>query len=71
VNIFEEYFEGLEPAPIVDRSSARTMYVYKDVESPTVSKINDLLNLMSRNVYEKEVFKSIYLISFISLKASD
>jgi hypothetical protein len=37
VNIFEEYFDGLEPAPIVDRSSARTMYVYKDVESPTVS----------------------------------
>lgn len=37
VNIFEEYFEGLEPAPIVEQSSARTMYVYKDVETPTVS----------------------------------
>lgn len=37
VNIFEEYFEGLEPAPIVERSSAKTMYVYKDVETPTVS----------------------------------
>lgn len=37
VNIFEEYFEGLEPAPIVEKSSARTMYVYKDPMTPTVS----------------------------------
>lgn len=38
VNIYEEYFSDLEPAPIVDRCHSRTMYVYKDVEEPSVSK---------------------------------
>lgn len=37
VNIYEEYFDGLEPAPIVDRCHSRTMFVYKDVETPTVT----------------------------------
>lgn len=36
MNIYEEYFDGLDPAPIVDRSHSRTMFVYKDVETPTV-----------------------------------
>ena len=38
VNIYEEYFADLEPAPIVDRCHSRTMFVYKDVEEPSVSK---------------------------------
>lgn len=37
VNIYQTYFDSLEPAPLVDRSSSRTMFVYKDVESITVS----------------------------------
>lgn len=41
VNIYEEYFDGLEPAPIVDRSHSRTMFVYKDVETPTVGIIGN------------------------------
>ncbi|CAG9806675.1 unnamed protein product [Chironomus riparius] len=32
VNIYEEYFSDLDPAPIIDRCHSRTMYVYKDVE---------------------------------------
>ena len=36
VNIYDEYFHDLEPAPIVDRSTSHTMFVYKDVETPTV-----------------------------------
>ncbi|KAG5671329.1 hypothetical protein PVAND_001532 [Polypedilum vanderplanki] len=35
VNIYEEYFADLDPAPIVDRCHSRTMYVYKDVEEPS------------------------------------
>ena len=37
VNIYENYFEDSEPAPLVDRSSSRTVYVYRDVDTPTVS----------------------------------
>lgn len=37
VNIYEEYFCDLDPAPIVDRCHSRTMFVYKDIEEPAVS----------------------------------
>lgn len=32
----------MEPAPIVDRSHSRTMFVYKDVETPTVTIFNGI-----------------------------
>ena len=37
VNIYEEYFCDLDPAPIVDRCHSRTMFVYKDIEEHAVS----------------------------------
>lgn len=30
VNIYQHYFHDLEPAPLVERSSARTVNVYQD-----------------------------------------
>ena len=36
VDIYDSYFEKLDPAPIVDRSHSRTMFVYKDAELPSV-----------------------------------
>ncbi|CAO1421747.1 unnamed protein product [Diamesa tonsa] len=35
VDIYDSYFEKLDPAPIVDRSHSRTMFVYKDAELPS------------------------------------
>lgn len=49
VNIYEEYFDGLEPAPIVDRSHSRTMFVYKDVETPTVMFVLEPFLLINWN----------------------
>lgn len=49
VNIYQTYFEDLEPAPLVDRSSSRTMFVYKDVQIQTVIFL-DLPNVLINSI---------------------
>ncbi|CAG9768193.1 unnamed protein product [Ceutorhynchus assimilis] len=35
INIYQQYFSDVEPTPLVERSSARTVNVYQDQSSPT------------------------------------
>lgn len=35
INIYQQYFSDVEPTPLVERSSARTVNVYQDQSTPT------------------------------------